>query len=162
MSRKIMVYIEGVSRCIVMTDDDESGYSDDLANNIEQAMTGNKTISLKTGTDILIVKPNKISAVHIEGGEFKVEENDPPAPLVHKNKKKKAKESLPEDFNVYDATDAVPELDLGEDDEDDENMEYEEDVAEEEIIDEEDSEDENDKDDNIVAEVDEWHNGIEE
>lgn len=72
--RKLIIYLEGVSRGIVITDDNEDKPSDQLANSISTIMSGYRLCSFRTKTDCLIVRPNQINGVHIQGGQF--EESD--------------------------------------------------------------------------------------
>ena len=96
MARKFVIYLEGASRGIVMTDDDNEISSDDLAQKVASKLTGFDVCEFRTKSDCLIVRPNQISAVHIQGGQFGKD--------VPISKKKAGKTAI---------NDIIPDLDLG-------------------------------------------------
>ena len=94
MARKFVIYLEGVSRGIVITDDDESIPTDILSQKLTEKMLGYEMCEFKTSTDCLIVRPSQITGVHIQGNNFN-----------HTTNKDKTK------VNKI-VTDIVPELEL--------------------------------------------------
>jgi len=104
MSTKCVIYLEGVNRGIVLTDNDKSVSAEKLIENLTDAMTGSKLVEIKTGTDNLIVRPNQINAVHIQGG-----------PYVG-SARKKSPQTKP--VKAPELHEIIPELDLGDDLED--------------------------------------------
>ena len=159
MSNKCVIYLDGVSRGIVLTDHDHTSI-EELTKNISTSMAGNSIFELKTKTDTLIVRPSQISAVHIQGG-----------PKVGNAKPKKSKEQSIKDI--------VPELDLGDDldnvvesikddlastidektdDEEKETLPVVEVIEEDNIIDEKMIVD--DPVDEVISEVEAWHSEI--
>lgn len=66
MSTKFIYYIEGVSRNIVITDQDETEISlDELAARASSIMAGDRISKFQTDKDVLVVRPNEIKAIHI-------------------------------------------------------------------------------------------------
>ena len=100
MSTKCVIYLDGVSRGIVLTDSSSSATTEDLTKKISSVMTGSKLVEIKTGTDSLIVRPHQINAVHIQGG-----------PYIGSAKKK----SQTKPVEAPELHEIIPELDLGDD-----------------------------------------------
>jgi len=101
MSRKFVIYLKGVNRGIVITDDDTSKTSDDLASKVAAIMSGYKICEFKTKTDCIIIRPSEITGIHIQGGPFS---------------DKTTIEAIEEydDGKIGDINETIPELDLGE------------------------------------------------
>lgn len=150
MANKCVIYLDGVSRGIVLTDHDQQSI-DELTNKISTAMAGNSICELKTKTDTLVVRPSQITAIHIQGG-----------PRVGSAKPAKKEEET----NI---ADIVPELDLGDDL--DEVVEPQEEiivkddvVVEDDVVVDEQPEEEIVEDDveDVISEVEAWHSEVED
>ncbi len=158
MPRKVMVYVEGFGRCIVMTDSDDKMSTEALKEKIIATISGSRLVEFVTDTDVLVVRPHKISAVHIQGGPFRVELGE--EEMVEEVAKPKPRKKLPpateisdslEDVNIYDEADSeVPILDL---DDEDIIVEVELEDDDDDALAEETVEEESD----VESEVDQWH-----
>lgn len=65
MSRKFVYYLEGISRGIVITDQHDDITLDEVSENASNLMVGDKVSKFSTKTDILLVRPSDIKAIHI-------------------------------------------------------------------------------------------------
>ena len=141
MARKFVIYLEGVSRGIVITDDDESITTDTLAQQLTSKMLGYDMCEFKTSTDCLIVRPSQITGVHIQGNNFNT--------VTPKTKTSKIIKKIEE---------VVPQLeldDLPEMDDEFEINDNEQDQTETESI-----EETTDEIQTVEDEVDAWHSEI--
>lgn len=158
MANKCVIYLDGVGRGIVLTNHDQSSI-DELTKNISDAMAGNSIFELKTRTDRLIVRPNQVTAIHIQNGPSKGSANP----------------KIREENNIKDI---IPELDLGDvlevevgslkdeletiSDEVEVNS-LENEIIEDEKVNEEIIEEANeDEEDSVISEVNAWHSEIKE
>jgi len=65
MSRKFIYYLEGLSRSIVITDQNKDMSLEEISIRASESMTGDKLSKFETKTDVLLVRPNEIKAIHI-------------------------------------------------------------------------------------------------
>jgi len=120
MARKFIYYLKGYSRTIVLTDQNEDKPIEEITSKISKFMSGCKVSKFETDNDILIVRPSDIVGVHISMDYSKHDD-------------KYHGESLDENIRLQNI---VPEIDLGNIDDDNDLKEeiFEENV--EEIIEE--------------------------
>lgn len=63
--RRFVFYLNGVSRSIVITDQNDDMTLEEASNNASNLMLGDKISKFGTKTDTLLVKPTDIQAIHI-------------------------------------------------------------------------------------------------
>lgn len=75
MARKFIYYLNGYSRTIVITDNDDGRPIEEITEKISKIMSGCKVSKFETDNDILIIRPSDIVAVHIEKDSSKHDDN---------------------------------------------------------------------------------------
>ena len=65
MSRKFVYYLEGLSRSIVITDKDNDMSIEEISRYASEMMSVDKISKFQTKTDVLLVRPTELKAIHI-------------------------------------------------------------------------------------------------
>jgi hypothetical protein len=157
MSRKIYIYLKGASKCIVLTDNDETDLKS-LITNISNALSQTNIVELSTSTDVFVSRPNEISAIHIQHSEKKSNDENLLETKISDNDTAIEEIEDLKNINVYDnSKDNIPTLDLSDIPQNDSDIKL--DIQEEPQIDGE--EIRTDDEIQLINEVAEWHSELE-